>query len=243
MDYYTFDYQLKWEHQWQEGWKTELSLSQRNTHEARLDQITLSFHKLFGLDQNGRSDVAKHSYHYWFRDYKIDENNFKNQTFSRALELLIAKNLYQTATQSLSVGVASHYENDPRHQGWDFALRTDYYYSINHQHQLYSFLSYSKFHSQNFFDIPLKKQLVTLGVSYEYQPVADRSWLLEYLVNDGVTIGLGQLNKPSHEFLIGHRWIKKQHQFELAMIENLVNPDNSADISLSITYKYTPKTM
>ena len=241
MDYYTFDYQLEWEHQWQDGWKTEVSLSQRNTHESRLDQLTLSFHKLFGLNQNDRDTVPKHRYRYWFRDYPIDETNFKNQTFSRAIELLIAKNIFQSNQQSWTVGITGHYENDPRHQGWDHSLRTDYYYSLNAQHQLYSSLIYSTFRSQNFFNILLKNHLITIGLSYEYQPVANRSWVLQYLLNQGATVGLGQLGKPSHEFLIGHRWIRQQHQIEFAMIENLVNPDNSADISFSLTYKYTPK--
>lgn len=240
MDYYTFDYQIEWEHHWRNGWKTELSLSQRNTNDARLDQLTINFHKLFGIDQNGRTEVPKHRYQYRFNALGIDEVDFKDQTFSQAIELLIAKNIYQDQKHSLSLGFTSHFETDERHRGWDFALRTDYYYSISQRHQLYGSLNYSRLHSGNFFNLPLKQQLVTLGISYEYQRVSNRSWLMQYLLNEGAAIGLGQLSEPSHEFLIGHRWTIDQHKFELAVTENSVNADNSADISFSLAYKYTP---
>lgn len=241
MDYYTFDYQLEWERHWHYGWKTELALSQRNTNEARLDQMTISFHKLFGFNQNGRTDVAKHRYLYKFFDFDIEETDFQNQTFSRAIELLIAKNIYQDQKHSLSLGMTGHYESNGRHPGWDYALKLGYYYSINQDHQLYAAFDYSRFHSASFFNIPLKDQLSTLSLSYEYQTADNRSWHIQYLVNEGATIGLGELGEPSHEFLIGHRWTLNHHSFEFALIENLVNPDNSADISFSLAYKYTPK--
>ncbi|MDP2560818.1 DUF3187 family protein [Psychrobium sp. 1_MG-2023] len=240
MDYYTSDYQLGWQREWQYGLKTELAFTQRNTNLVKLDQLTLSFHKAFGLSQNGRDRVPKHQYTYWFRDYDINETGFKNNIFSRAVEFYISKNLYQDKTQSLSIGHISHYEEQSGHRGWDFAGQIDYYYSFNEYHQLYASLAHSRFHSENFFKLPLKDELSTLGLSYEYQPTSDRSWVVQYLLNEGATKKLGQLGQLSHELLLGHRWIIDNHQLEVAMIENLINPDNSADIAFSIVYRYKP---
>ena len=238
MDYYTFEYEAGWSHQWQDGWQTEFSYSQRNTNDAHLDQLSLTFHKVFGIDQNNRDTVPKHRYWYSFPEYGIQTSDFDDQVFSRALALYLGKNIYESRRQSLSIGVVAQYETENRHQGWDYSAQADYFYSWNAKHQSYFSLAYSKFRSKNFFALPLKSKMVTVGVGYEYLHRPDRSIVIQYLLNEGATIGLDQLGKPSHELLLGYRWKLDHSSIELAMIENLINPDNSADISFSLLFKY-----
>lgn len=241
MDYYTFEYEAGWHYQWPSYWKTELSYSQRNTNDAHLDQLSLSFHKVFGIDQNNRDLVPKHRYVYSFPEFGINVSGFKNQVFSRAIALYIGRNLLESEQQSLSLGGVLHYETENRHQGWDYSAQADYYYSWHTRHQTYVSLAYSRFHSKNFFALPMKEHLVTVGLGYEYLPQPNRSIVIQYLHNEGATIGLDQLGKPSHEILMGYRWKFSHSSLELAAIENVINADNSADISFSIMYQYQLK--
>jgi hypothetical protein len=67
----------------------------------------------------------------------------------------------------------------------------------------------------------------------EWRRASNRSWVLQYLVSEAVSIDRAPFDKASHELNLGWKWeFKPGTVFEIGLIENIVELDNSPDFGL-----------
>ncbi|WP_028112826.1 DUF3187 family protein [Ferrimonas kyonanensis] len=240
MDYYTIEYRLGmlWSpsQRWQFGW----SIASRTTNDAHLDQLTLSFHKLFGIDQNGRDQVPKHRSYLSIPKADFEVADFSGESIGRQYELSIGRSLYNRHRHNLSTTVVLAYEDDdnPRSGGgWDGSVQLDYQYAWGDSvAYLMGAMAYTD--GDTLFGFELETSSWHWGLGFRHQLAPRHQLLLEYNAADGILHNLGQFKSSVHEINAGYRYHYRQLALEGVIIENFKYPDNSADVALVAKLRY-----
>lgn len=218
-----------------------LGITERRIQNMRLDQTVLSFHKLFGLDQDGRDQVTKNDLQVSIPAYGIDMrySDLNRMVLTRAAEWLVRYTLvdgnHNAPTLSLfaqakyEVGGDSLIHSDTLDRMLGIAVTLPappHLYHIN--------LGYGWFGQNDYLGIPLKKQQVSLMLAWEYPVSSHTSLVTQYLLDEPVFIGLGELSEPAHQLQMGLKWKRKNMFFQAGFVENLFTFYNSPDISFSL---------
>jgi Protein of unknown function (DUF3187) len=244
MDFHFTDTRFAINHGFANNWSAEISLNDRRIVNAHLDQITEDFHDLFGIEQNGRSEVEKNDTHIFIPEYGIDLGKESRGQYSQTIGLSIQKVLIDksVAWPALAVNINMSYEtlsDGMIEQGkFDYGVQ---FSAAQKQRNGYAYgnISYTHFGSDNVLGMPLENQQFSGMMGYEFTVEEDQSFLLQYLFSEGVVKNLGALEDYSHEIHIGYKWRTQSYLWELGIVENIINFDNSADIAFTfgVTYK------
>ncbi|MBY6187194.1 DUF3187 family protein [Marinobacter hydrocarbonoclasticus] len=241
LDYYTVEYRVDLRYNPSERWQFSGSYAHRTTDDAHLDQLTLSFHKLFGIDQNGRTQVPKHRYLISIPDQGLMLTDFKGETFAHQLELAVSFLAYQYFRHQLAVTLSAQY-NDQRfvpRQGGDLdgGLQLDYSYAWE-DHRLNALLAYTHTGTEMLLGSPTQQDLLHAGLGYRYRLTPRHFLFTEYLFSQGALKDLGPLEDPVHEINLGYRYQRGELALDFVMMENALNADNSADIAFNFRLSY-----
>ncbi|WP_028109680.1 DUF3187 family protein [Ferrimonas futtsuensis] len=242
MDYYTIQYRFSLLWSPSDRWQLGASIASHTTDDAHLDQLTLSFHKLFGIDQNGRTDVPKHRSYLEIPKADLLIEDFSGQAIGRQLELSLGYALYRHRRHDLSSTVVLAYEDDtnPRSGGgWDGSIQLDYQYAWrNNTAYLMGAVAWTD--GDALFGFELETSSWHWGMGYRRQFGDRHQLLLEYNAADGILPDLGEFAKPVHEISLGYRYQVRNLALEGVIMENFKHPDNSADVALvaKIRYKF-----
>lgn len=239
LDYYRLDLGTELLFRPHRRWRVGLQYHHGRAEDLRLDQTTLTFHKWFGLDQNGRLEVDKHRF---LADLPQGTfSDFKGELLSDQAGLSLGYQWLDLDRHQLSSTVQAQYHDSPdwlRQGGrWDGSLQLDYRY----QHRSYG-LSLMVAASGQGADRILgaeARSLVWHGdIGYRYHFNPRHSLALHYLVSQGVVHDLGELAKPVHEAALGYRYNGGQWAWETVLLQNLLNADNSADFGLQARLRF-----
>ncbi|MCL1097655.1 DUF3187 family protein [Shewanella gelidii] len=249
MDYYQNDLQFGGQYAFESGTKIELTYLYRFAANNHLDSLSIAFHDAIGLGQNGREDVDKHRFVIDAPNY-IDApiTDFANETLNNVWELYFEQNLYQSAPDSLgahhalSLGATLFY-NYVGHgpfadHSFEQSAQLNYSVNFDHQHYLYTLASLSHRDSTDIENFRFKEWTYSLGAGYQYRYDDKHSFLAEMQIYEGIARDLEDLKESVYEFTLGYRYHYKQGAFEIAMIENVINADNSADIAFTFAYRH-----
>ncbi|MEI8631556.1 DUF3187 family protein [Vibrio sp. PP-XX7] len=76
-----------------------------------LDSLTLSFHDLFGIGQNGRKSTAKHQFNIDSDTYNIHINDFENELMSKAVHGYLQYTFWESSIDAFSIGGSLYYNH------------------------------------------------------------------------------------------------------------------------------------
>ncbi len=241
LDYYTVEYRFDLRFNPSERWQFSGSYAHRTTDDAHLDQLTLSFHKLFGLDQNGRNQVPKHRYLISLPLKDKTLSDFQGETFAHQFELAASFQAYRYFRHQLAVTASAQY-NDQRYlerdgSNLDLGLQLDYSYEWQ-DHRLNALLAYTHTGAEVLLDTPTRQGLGHWGLGYRYRITPRHFLFVEYLFSQGALKGLGPLEDPVNEVNLGYRYQRGEVGLDFVMMENALNADNSADIAFNFRLSY-----
>ncbi|MBY5993057.1 DUF3187 family protein [Ferrimonas balearica] len=243
LDYYTVEYRLDLRYNPSRRWQLSASYAHRTTDDAHLDQLTLSFHKLFGIDQNGRDRVPKHRYLIDLPMQGERREDFKNRTFAHQFELAASFLAYEYFRHQVAVTASMQY-NDQRfieRQGdhLDLGLQLDYSYEWR-DHRVNAMLAYLHTGAEQLLGTDTVQNLGHAAMGYRYRLTPRHFLFLEYQFAQGALDGLGPMQDPVHEVNLGYRYQRGELGLDFVMMENALNADNSADIAFNfrVSYRY-----
>ncbi|MDO6707253.1 DUF3187 family protein [Photobacterium sp. 1_MG-2023] len=238
-DYYqsTFSTGLMW--QVTPGWQLELDASWRVALETHLDHLTFGFHRMFGIDLNGREDVPRHSFDISIPEYGVEYSDFKGETLTRTVTLYSGWQLWEQPDEALSLGASLYYNyvgSGPFHNhNFEQALQLNYSYHRD-RHRFHTLLAGVYRHHPAAL-IPYNKLTYAAAAGWQYQFNGPHRFLLEYHFYEGATDATSALSQPSNEVLIGYRYHFTTSVLELILIENVFNMDNSPDVAITLGYR------
>ncbi len=249
MDFYQNDLQIGGQFIVKPDLKVEFSYLYRFTADNHLDSLTIEFHDMFGLGQNGRKDVDKHRFFIDAPEYMEQPlTDFENRTLNNSVEFYIEQSLYEspvteTGTRhALSVGASLFYDyvgHGPfENKSFEQAVQLNYSARFDDVHHMYGLVALSHRNPHDSQIFPLKEWLYNAGVGYQYRSSPKHSWLVEFQIYEGIAKDLEDLKEPVFELTLGYRYHFTASALEFAVIENAVNADNSTDIAFTMSYRH-----
>lgn len=206
-----------------------------------LDPITNAFHDLFGLGDSGRS---------MFDDYDniidlelkdgVEIEDDSSGSESRNLALSFQHNLTCGTEHmpAIAYGIDVGYflgggADLDGHSNFSVGLSASLARRIGEEFYAYVGLGHVWHGLDNYAGLPLEDQQWSASAAFEWRNHARSSWVLQYLVTDGVAESRDPFDDPSHEIDLGwKREIGSGLVLELGLIENIIEVDNSPDFGL-----------
>ncbi len=242
LDYYhnQFEFGGKW--QINSHWQWELNYRWVFAANNSLDRLTQSFHDLFGIDQNGRDEVANNRFYISMPQYRVLEDDFEGQTIANTVSTYAQYQLVQNKHHALSLG-GSLYYNGVSHgsfkrNNFEQGVQLNYSY-LNNTHAIYSMVGATFRSDANaLINLPYPQTTIALAWGYRYALAEKHHLLIEYHWNQGSDEGPHEFSDAANEIAIGYRYLMRSSAFELIVTENVRNMDNSTDIALALGYRY-----
>ncbi|WP_298443675.1 DUF3187 family protein [uncultured Ferrimonas sp.] len=242
LDYYQMEYGVEAFYSPSPRWRFGTGLRLLRTDDAHLDQITLTFHDLFGIDQNGRDQVPKHRFYAAVPATGLLVTDFQRRTLAQKYQFSGAYQWRQSPRHRLSSTVTMQYNNA---QGqWrkggsvDGAVQLDYGYQRSGGDQAWLMLALSYTDASAVLSQSVRQWLPHLGLGYRHHYTPRHSVVFQYQLGMGPMTSLGSFKEPVHEFFVGYRYRRTGYQLDLTVLENAKNPDNSADFGLAARFSY-----
>lgn len=244
LDYHFTDTRFAINQGFTNNWSAEVSINERRIVNAHLDQLTLEFHDLFGIDQNGREAAVKDGTNIQISEYGIDLGNEVRGQTSQTIGISVQKVLADKSIGWPAIAVNFNMSYEMLHDGliehgaFDYGVQ----FSIAQKKSngyAYGNLSYTEFGSDDVLGLPLIDHQFSGMFGYEFNMDRDEAFLLQYLFSEGVVDDMGELSEYSHEIHIGYKWRTESYLFEAGLVENIVNFENSPDVAFTfgVTYK------
>ena len=244
MDYHFTDTRLAINHGFANGWSAELSFNDRRIVNAHLDKITEEFHDLFGIDQNGRTEVEKDDTRILIPEHGVDLGKNAKGEFSQTFGLSVQKVLIDKSVRWPAVAVNFNMSYETLGEGMIEQGSVDYgvQFSVAQKRKasyLYGNISYTYFGSDESLGVPLTDKQFSGMLGYEIITAPNQAFIVQYLFSDGVVEDLGALEDVSHEIHLGYKWRTQSLLWETGLVENIVNFDNSPDVAFTfgVTYR------
>jgi hypothetical protein len=207
-----------------------------------MDGFVQGFHDLFGIDQNGRDLVPRNQFSFDLDPPggpSVSLTSADRGTFTRSVQASLQHNVScgTAHAPAFSYSVTSRVETL---DSGDLSGGSDVDFGASvalsrrvKQFYFYGTLGYAWFGRNNFRGIPLEDTQYTILAAAEWRFRADQSFLLQYLLTEGLAPDFGPFADPSHEITIGWKWeVVSKTVIEVGLIENLVTFDNSPDFGI-----------
>ncbi|MGI2260661.1 DUF3187 family protein [Shewanella sp. GXUN23E] len=240
-DYYHNTLSIELNRQLTADWQFEFNYRWRFSGDNHLDNLTIWFHDAFGFSQNGRDLAVKHQNRILVKSLDKGLLDFSGETLTNALTAYLQHQLLQSAAHGLSLGASLYYNTvaDGPFAESNFEQAIQLNYSFTHgAHHLYSTAGMS-FHDggESVYGHYYRDHAFTLALAYEYR-IGRHSLMAEYHRFQGALKRAGAMSDDVNEAIIGYRYAFDRSAIEFAMIENLLNMDNSTDIALTLGFRY-----
>ena len=238
MDFHFTDTRLAINHGFANNWSAQFSIIERRITNAHLDQLTLNFHDLFGLDQDGRTEVPKNDTRIQIDEFGIDLGKQIRGDYSQTLGISIHKVLIDKSESwpAVAININMSYEllNDGiMDKGTiDYGVQFSAAQKYNSGYA-YANISFTHFDSNQALGIALKNNQTSGMLGYEYKVDDNESLILQYLFTEGAVKNLGALSDYSNEVHIGYKWRTDSYLWEVGFVENIINFDNGPDVAFT----------
>jgi hypothetical protein len=242
LDYEMLDYHLSVTYGLSEKVGFAVFYDSREYFGGVLDGLVQEFHDMFGMGQDGRTDVAKGRT--WFErfdtGYIADDLTVLN---NRALSFLV-QYVFLFGKEGLpAAGVST---------GLRYALETPEGEGPAHpvdctlalglakrlSESLYSclHLGYTHFEQDRILELDFKKDVLTGMLALAWSLQDHWAIIAQYFSNDGIIEDFSQFSEPSHELDVGLKVGAAGGTFEFAVIENIFTFDNGPDLGFHFAY-------
>lgn len=244
LDYHFTDVRFAVNHGFVNDWSVELSFNERRIVNAHLDQLTVEFHNLFGIEQNGRAEVEKNDTAIQFTGQGINLGKESRGKFSQTINVSVQKVLadksigWPAVAVNLNMSYESLHNGMIEHGAFDYGLQLSVAQKQSNGY-VYGNVSFTQFGSDKVLGLALTNHNFTGMLGYEFTMETDQALMFQYLFSEGVVVNMGQLSKYSHEIHIGYKWRTESYLWEVGFVENIVNFENSPDVAFTfgVTYK------
>ena len=240
LDYYQNDIFGGFQMPINEFFKAELSYTFRYAADNHLDSLTILFHDAIGMSQNGREDVDNDRFYINGPNNTIED--FENEVLGSSVELYLEQLLFEKQGHSVSLGGTLYYNYVPsgpfEDSSFEQAVQLNYTGKFGLHHSVYLMGSITHRTPDDFSDIVLKEWAMNGGIGYQYRPSFRHAYLLEYRRYEGEAEDISDLSEPVNEITLGYRLHFETSAVELAVVENIINMDNSADIALTLSFRH-----
>lgn len=247
LDYGTLSSRLSVAHGLSDTWLVELEAQDLSRFGSILDPITIAFHDLFGLDQNGRDEVDENDNRLIIRDVDgqdivSDESGSLVQNLSLTLqnnitcgtETLPALAWAMTVRRSVSGDELDELEGDPTSFGLSLAASRRF----GDSQYGYASLGYVRHGQDEWRGLELADTQISALLAYEWRIRADQSWVVQYLFSQGAAEDRSPFDEPAHEFGFGWKHeIGRGSVLEIGLIENAITADNSPDFGIHVGFR------
>ncbi len=216
-----------------------------------MDGFLIWFHDLVGVEQDGRDEIPRNEAHYFFADTQknviVDSNDievFDNDAIQIGASYLLmpgsrfwpAINLTGTVSWGLDTPLIG--SGEPV----DFALGVGLSKRWARKWLTYHNFTYIRFgqNELHYFSLQDNGFSMVNAIVWEWRP--NVSVPLQFMYTSGLVKDTPNLKDSSYEAHIGLKWKMKRHgQLEVALIENVINYDNSPDFGIHLNYSCSLK--
>jgi len=211
-----------------------------------MDDFLIWFHDLFSIEQDGRDTVPRNEAHYLFRDAQghviVDSNDievFDNDAIQVGGSYLLTPGSRFWPAISLNATVSRGIETPLIGSGSpvDIALGVGLSKRWARKWVSYHSFTYIRFGQDELPYFSLKNNGFSMvnAVIWEWRPAV--SFPLQFMYTTGVIKDSPNLKDPSYEAHLGMKWkMKRYGRLEVALIENVINYDNSPDFGIHLNY-------
>lgn len=242
LDYY--QNQLITGAQWQinSRFKAEIKYQYNYAGNNQLDSFVNGFHDLFGLGQNGRDEVEDDQFTASIPKYGVEVSDFENEILSSALHSYFEYQVFENKHNAVSLGASLHFnhvDSGPfKRSNFEQGVQVNYSFSYQ-KHALFSTLGVT-FRDPDIleYDILYKTNTLAFAIGYGYAITPSHHIITSYHLYEGAIKGDEDYSQPSHEYVLGYRYLTGSAAFEFSAIENAVNMDNSTDIAFTFGVRY-----
>ena len=234
-----------------------ISLDKRRFIGGNLDQITLNFHEIMGIEQNGRDEVDKYDHRIvrydgdgstvLFETREMDQFNSAGITLGSHYVLTYGSDNFMPAiglTGIVRYGTEAP-EGDEDHPV-DWSIGTGISKRLAETWYLYGYLSYTSF-GQSIVQVrgttttPLEwtEDAVNAMLAGAWQFSENWAFILQYQRSEGALEDFNDLSDPSNEINAAFKWqVGEKDALEFTVIENFLNMDNSPDFGFHVAYAH-----
>jgi len=211
-----------------------------------MDSFTQGFHDLFGIDQNGRDQVPKDQF-----TFELDPpggspvalQSGDRGAFSRTAQVSLQHNVTCGTARfpAFSYSVSARLEtidSGDLSGGGDLDLGASVALARRFgKLYVYGTLGYALFGQDTFRGVQLEDTQWTWLIGFEWRAMARQSFLLQYLVSEGLIDNFDPFSKTSNEVTLGWKWeMRRWGTLEIGLIENIVSFDNSPDFGVHVGF-------
>jgi hypothetical protein len=242
LDYLTLNSTLALAYGVSDTFEVELALGNLSRTDSYLDPVTDAFHDLFGLGDSGRDQFPE-------RDNVIDlEPKDGSPDIEDRSSGSEATHVTLTAQHNLTCGtdvwpalawsVSTRWDagGDAELEGSsDFSAGLSVSAAKRLGEEVYVYLgaAYNWYGPDESRGLALKDEQWGGLVAFEWAYRPRRSWVLEYLVNEGAAESRDPFDHTTHEVHLGWKAeVRRGTVLEIGLIENIINEDNSPDFGL-----------
>ncbi len=229
----------------------ELEFENRSAVGGIMDRFINAFHRSLGLTDAGRHNFSRNEFQIQINDNKgalaITRGSGDQGSFSNALLLTMQHNV-TCGTEYLpaiayALTLRANLDNGPGVSG-RMAVEPQVSLSLSKaigDFYVYGSVAFGYFGTEHLAGIHLRPtQYSGLG-AVEWRFDSNMSLVLQYLVSQGVAKDLGDFSQNSNEITLGWKWeLVERTVFELGLIENILNFNNSPDFGIhaGLTYRF-----
>ena len=247
LDYLTINSVLSLSYGITDTFQVGLEYSDVTRTNSVLDPIVDGFHDAFGLGDSGRDDFPSGDNIIELAPKNgVSINSDSSGSEARDLRLTLQHNL---TCGSASMPAISFALDLGFHAGGRAQLRGDNPWSVSFSTALarrfgqgfytYAGLGYAWHGLDQARGLPLEDSQWSGMLAFEWRYGAKSSWVLQYLLSEGVAKDRDPFDKPTNEINIGwKREIAEGTVFEIGLIENIIEVDNSPDFGLHFGLQY-----
>jgi thiol-disulfide isomerase/thioredoxin len=247
LDYLTLNSTLTLSYGISDSVQVDLALGNLLRTDSYLDPVTNTFHDLFGLGDSGRDDFPAHDnvIDLELRDgIEIEDRSSGTETTHLALTLQHNLTCGTKLWPALAYSVSGRWD-----AGGDAELEGSSPFSagisgsaarrLGESFYGYLGLSYNWYGLDESRGLPLVDEQWGALAALEWSYRANRSFVLQYLVSEGVALDRDPFDDSTHEINLGWKCeISLGTVLEIGLIENMINVDNSPDFGLHFGIKH-----
>lgn len=244
LDYYHNQFMAGLLHALDEQRRVGIWLQYRYAANNRLDGLTETFHRIFGIDQNGRTEVDEDRFYIDIPDtMDTPAEDFVGDPIVSAINLYGEQTLYQTMHHAVSAGVTLFFNRVSHgvfaNTSFEQSAQINYGYRRD-KHCLTASMALVHRPDKPQHFIAVRPWGVQAGLSYQYRWFEHHELIAEYHLSQGKGDDprLSDLNAPVHEVALGYRYLFGSSALELVALENMFNHDNSTDIVFNATFRH-----
>lgn len=221
----------------------------RNYFKGGMDRFIQGFHDTFKISQNGRSEVPHNQIKIVFYDeaqnVMVDSDGV-DDLWNAGIRFFTRYILYHGTDRWPAVGIAGtlrYVVTMPGGEGDDEPIDFGVSLGLSKRWGDRWYTSFSgglTYYGQGqFLILELDHTLLSAMFGLEWRWRPNFSLLAQYQVTEGAVQNFSKLNDASHEATFGVKWQPASDAvIELALIENVINYDNSPDFGIHLAYTY-----